>query len=150
MRLKKEIIAEIYQHALKEYPFECCGIVTGEGSSQTAHLCQNIQNRLHARDPETYPRDARTAYTINRDEADRICAETGRRGEKVTAFYHSHINCDAYFSEIDKEAQTVFGEPEFPDALQLVVSVIDGRISGMKCYQWDRDTRCFKTIQVPD
>jgi len=146
--INKEIIKEIYQHAVKEYPHECCGIVTGSAEKQTLHQCMNIQNELHAEDPERHPRDARTAYAIDRKEADKIYADTGKRGEKVLAFYHSHIDCDAYFSDTDIAAQTVFGEPEFPDALHLVVSVADRKILGMKCFKWDRVKESFVTLPL--
>ena len=148
MHVNKRVIEQIYQHALKEYPFECCGIVTMEGDNQTVHICNNIQNSLHRDDPERYPRDARTAYTIERDEADRIYSEAKKKGEEIIAFYHSHIDCDAYFSETDMDAQTVFGEPEFPDAVHLIVSVIGGDIRGMKCYKWDGENEVFVSLPL--
>lgn len=148
MHFDKKVTEQIYQHALKEYPYECCGIVTMKGNNQTVHVCRNIQNSLHREDPERYPRNARTAYTIDRDEADRIYAEARINGEEIIAFYHSHIDCEAYFSETDMEAQTVFGEPEFPDAVHLIVSVMGGDIRGMMCYKWDRGKKVFVSLQL--
>jgi proteasome lid subunit RPN8/RPN11 len=148
MKLGRAVLDEIYEHAQREYPYECCGIVTGDGSGQFVHKCVNIQNRLHSEEPEKYPRDGRTAYTIDRAEADRICSEAEKRGQRIMAFYHSHIDCDAFFSHIDREAQTVLGDPEFPDALHLVVSVTGGRVRGYKCYTWDRDKREFVTVRI--
>jgi proteasome lid subunit RPN8/RPN11 len=148
MQINKRVTEQIYQHALKEYPYECCGIVTMEGNNQTVHICRNIQNSLHREDPERNPRDARTAYTIDRDEVDRIYSEAKKKGEEIIAFYHSHIDCEAYFSETDKDAQTVFGEPEFPDAVHLIVAVIGGDIQGMKCYKWDKEKEVFVLLQL--
>lgn len=141
--MNSEIIKGIYQHAIEEYPNECCGIVTGSSEKQTLHQCKNIQNELHAEDPKRHPRDARTAYAIDRKEADKIYADSGKRGEEVLAFYHSHIDCDAYFSDTDIAAQTVFGEPEFPNAIHLVVSVVERNILGMKCFKWDKTKESF-------
>jgi proteasome lid subunit RPN8/RPN11 len=118
------------------------------GNNQTVHSCLNIQNSLHREDPERYPRDARTAYTIDRDEANSIYSEAKKKGDEIIAFYHSHIDCAAYFSETDKDAQTVFGEPEFPDAVHLVVSVMGGEIGGMMCYKWDREKEAFVSLQL--
>ena len=148
MQINKRVTEQIYQHALKEYPYECCGIVTMEGNNQTVHICTNIQNILHREDPERYPRDAGTAYTIDSDEADRIYSEAKKKDEEIIAFYHSHIDCEAYFSETDKDAQTVFGEPEFPDAVHLIVSVVGGDIRGMMCYKWDREKEVFVSLQL--
>jgi proteasome lid subunit RPN8/RPN11 len=80
MTITKETIEQMYQHALQEYSEECCGIVTGDEHGQTVHFCENIQNRLHAEDPERYPRDARTAYVIDREEAEKIIASVKEQG----------------------------------------------------------------------
>ena len=45
------------QHALKEYPFECCGIIIGRPDSDREDIlfrCTNIQNKLHEMDPEKF------------------------------------------------------------------------------------------------
>jgi proteasome lid subunit RPN8/RPN11 len=143
--ISEEVINGIYKHAIEEYPNECCGIVTGGSEGETLHKCKNIQNELHAEDPERHPRDSRTAYAIDRKEADRIYTEAAGKGEKVIAFYHSHIDCDAYFSDTDIAAQTVFGEPEFPEAIHIVVSVMAGNIAGIKCFRWDTEKEKFIT-----
>jgi len=147
MYLSKNVIKEIFQHAIEEYPYECCGIVTGNANRQVVHRCRNIQNELHSQDPERYPRDARTAYTIDRAEAERIYSEARERSEDILTFYHSHIDCEAFFSETDVAAQTVFGEPEFPDAIHIVVSVINREIKGIKCFRWDKEKKDFTTIK---
>ncbi len=147
MKLNKYIIEKINKHALDEYPFECCGIVTGNDLGQTVHQCENIQNRLHGKDPATFVRDARTAYFIERKEFDRIVSSAHQKDEDVIAFYHSHPEHEAYFSEEDLAVQTVFGEPEFPDSLQVVVSVMSGKIHDLKCFVWDRDNMNFIVLK---
>lgn len=144
--LKQETLNEIRNHALAEYPYECCGIITGNRNSQRVHFCNNIQNVLHSEDPEKYPRDARTAYSIDRKEAEKIFSDAKKNGEEVIAFYHSHTDHEAYFSDTDKTVQTIFGEPEFPDAIHIVVSVINRKINDIKYFMWDREKKDFKTI----
>jgi proteasome lid subunit RPN8/RPN11 len=145
MKLNKNVIETIYQHSLEEYPEECCGVVTGKNDGQRVHRCRNVQNQLHAENPERYPRDARTAYVIERSEFDSIIKSAQDSGEDIIAFYHSHCDHDAYFSEEDYAAQTVFGEPEFPDALHVVVSVKSGKVYKTNCFLWDRETGRFIT-----
>ncbi len=147
MVIKRNIIDKIYEHARKEYPYECCGIVTGGSDMQTVHLCENIQDRLHADDPVRYPRDARTAYVIERGEFERIVSSAREKGEEIIAFYHSHPEHEAYFSEEDLAALTVFGEPEFPDALHVVVSVMNGKIHNAKCFKWDGNSQGVTAIE---
>jgi len=146
MKLNKNIIDILYKHALKEYPDECCGIITGTAEDQVLHLCRNIQNRLHAEDPIRYPRNAHTAYTIDRGEFDAIIASARQHGNDVIALYHSHCDHESYFSEEDVAAQTVFGEPEFPDAFHVVVSVMNGSIHDIKCFQWDGKRKVFFSV----
>ncbi|MBF0566745.1 MAG: M67 family metallopeptidase [Nitrospirae bacterium] len=162
-----DTLKRIYSHAVESYPNECCGIITGKTADadvqagqkaqtghvgmqagkeqeQTVHPCRNIQDELHASDPVKYPRTARVAYAMNRDEAEEIFKSAKRSGESVVAFYHSHPEHDAYFSEEDKEAQTVFGEPEFPEALQVVISVKLGMINGIKYFRWNGSSGDFE------
>jgi proteasome lid subunit RPN8/RPN11 len=102
---------------------------------------------LHAEDPVRFPRDARTAYVIEREEADKIISSATKQGKEIIAFYHSHTEHEAYFSEEDFAAQTVFGEPEFPDALHLVVSVRNGKVHDLKCFRWDRYKKIFTVME---
>ncbi len=147
MKLHKDIIDKIYKHALEEYPYECCGIITGNSDKQTVHMCINIQGRLHAEDPARYPGDARIAYTIDRKELNGIFSTSKKQGEGIVAFYHSHPEHEAYFSEEDVAAQTVFGEPEFPGACHIVISVMNRTINDIKCFKWDGNVQSFRVVE---
>jgi proteasome lid subunit RPN8/RPN11 len=146
MIIQNSILDQIFQHAIDQYPQECCGMISGIGDTQQVHFCKNIQNQLHQEDPALNPRDATTAYQIDRAEAEVIFAEAKEKKEEIIAFFHSHIEHDAYFSDIDVAAQTVFGEPEFPNALHVVVSVKKRKISDIKCYKWDKTSGDFVTV----
>ena len=150
MKLIKDVLDDIYQHALKEYPDECCGIITGKGDRQTVHRCNNIQNRLHKEDPSIYPRDAHTAYTIDRSEFDFTISSAKKQGEIIIAFYHSHCEHESYFSEEDVAAQTVFGEPEFPDKPHAVISVMNRKIRDIKYFKWESNIQSFVAVDKPD
>lgn len=148
MRFSPQSVAAVYKQAMAEYPAECCGIVTGRADVQHVFPLVNIQDRLHAEDPETHPRDSRNAYAVDRNEVERIIRDSAHANETVLAFYHSHIDCDAYFSRMDKEVQTVFGEPEFPDAVHVVVALREGKIYEMKGYLWDGSKQDFVNVEV--
>ena len=146
--LTAQSIATISKRAVAEYPSECCGIVTGNASAQRVHPCRNRQDELHAKDPETHPRTSREAYDIDRNEMERIFADAAAKGEQVVCFYHSHIDCGAYFSQMDKEVLTVFGEPEFPGAVHVVVSVQDRQVKEISGYLWSGEKQAFVTVKV--
>jgi len=141
-------IEAISRQAVAEYPSECCGIVTGNASSQRVHPCRNRQNELHTKDPEAHPRTSREAYDIDRNEMESIFADAAAKGEQVVCFYHSHIDCGAYFSQMDKDVLTVFGEPELPEAVHVVVSVQDRQVKEINGYRWDGERQEFEAVKV--
>ena len=149
LTLSEPDLARIWAQAVAEYPAECCGVVTArDGAEVQVHPCVNIQDRLHAEDPEAHPRDARTAYYIEPQELYDIITGAERDGRQLWGFYHSHIDCPAYFSEEDTERATVWDEPAYPDAAWLVVSVQDGKASGHRCFAWDEASRDFGEVEL--
>jgi proteasome lid subunit RPN8/RPN11 len=141
-------IDAISLQAIIEYPSECCGIVTGSATSQRVHPCRNRQDELHAKDPEQHPRTSREAYDIDRNEMERIFSDAAAKGEQVICFYHSHIDCGAYFSSMDKEVLTVFGEPEHPGAVHVVVSVQDRQVREINGFRWNGEKQDFDKIAL--
>jgi proteasome lid subunit RPN8/RPN11 len=107
-----------------------------------------MQDELHTKDPTDHRRTSREAYVVDRDEAERIMRDAAVAGEKVIAFYHSHIDCDAYFSRMDKDVQTVLGEPEFPGAVHIVVAVYAKQVREIRGYLWDPGKQDFVAVPV--
>jgi [CysO sulfur-carrier protein]-S-L-cysteine hydrolase len=69
-------------------------------------------------------------------------------GAKLKAFYHSHPDHQAYFSAEDKAFATPFGEPTFPDAAQIVVSVIQRAVKTIKAFGWSDATKDFVELPI--
>ncbi|HEY1235971.1 MAG TPA: Mov34/MPN/PAD-1 family protein, partial [Candidatus Binatia bacterium] len=65
MRVTEETWTEISRHAQDAFPDECCGVIVADGRSDYAHRLKNMQNTLHALDPQTYPRTAEIAYAMD-------------------------------------------------------------------------------------
>ena len=123
LKLNTEILKQISDHAKSDFPEECCGIILSDGEQDFLRQCRNVQNQLHMEDPSAYPRDARTAYQIDHKELLEICKESEAKNRPIKAFYHSHPNHHAYFSEKDKADATVWDEPLYPDASYVVIPV---------------------------
>lgn len=134
-------------HACETYPDECCGMVIERDGHQDVVRVTNIQNDLHAKDPEQFPRTAQIAYTMGREAAPILIAAD--RGElKLRAFYHSHPEHGAYFSAEDrKQALSGWDEPSYPQAGQIVVSVRNRVVAATKAFAWDESSRDF--VEVP-
>lgn len=144
MIVTAEELEAIKRHAVDEYPREACGVILVRGTERRLLRCHNDQDELHARDPARHPRDARTAYSISLEgfrQIDKLESE----GFRIRTFYHSHIDAGAYFSETDKRhaAPPPRGEPLYPDATYLVVSVVDRRVEATGTFGWDPTERDF-------
>ena len=136
----------LHAHACETYPDECCGMLVERDGREEVVRVTNMQNELHARDPEQYPRTAAIAYTMGPESAPILIA--AERGElRLRAFYHSHPEHEAYFSAEDKRQATVWDEPSYPDAAQIVLSVIDGAVRDVKAFGWDEAARDF--VEMP-
>src|ERR1700752_4410558 len=87
---------EISRHAEACFPDECCGVVISDGANERVQHLENIQNKLHALDPETYPRTAVIAYAMDPKELELVIDNADRDGARLKAFYHSHPDYEAY------------------------------------------------------
>ena len=101
MQLTQEAWGEISRHAQETFPEECCGLVFAVGNADFVVRVQNIQNRLHALDPETYPRTAAIAYAMDPLELDQVIRQSEQSGRRLKAFYHSHPDHPAKWSPTD-------------------------------------------------
>lgn len=148
MSLSETAWEEISQHAQEAFPDECCGVVLTDGTGDRVHRLKNIQNQLHALDPQTYPRTAAIAYAIDYKELELVIDDAKRNGIKLKAFYHSHPNHDAYFSAEDKSFASPFGEPTFPGTAQIVVAVSQRAVKEMCAFAWSDDEKDFVKITL--
>ncbi len=147
LELRGETLDEIYAHAREEFPDECCGVILSRGDVEFVRRCRNVQNERHAEDPETYPRDARTAYLMAPDDLIKIHKESETENRPIKAFYHSHPNHDAYFSEKDKADATAWGEPMYPDAAYIVISIYDRVVKTKEAFAWSDTAGDF--VEMP-
>lgn len=147
LTLTKKAWEDISRHAVEAFPEECCGVILHDGKSDEVRRCRNIQNALHALDPESYPRDATIAYAMDPQELESIIRQAESSGAKIKAFYHSHPNHEAYFSQEDKAFAMPFGEPSYPDSAQIVISIYHRAVKRIAAYAWAPEKRDF--VETP-
>ena len=140
-------VERIQAHAIADYPAESCGVIVTRGEERRLVACRNVQNDLHARDPQRYPRDARTAYYIDPADLLRIGRLEGE-GFSVAVIYHSHVDAGAYFSETDRRNAMLGDEPCYPGATYVVTSVMNGRVDAMAAFRWDPTRREFAAVEL--
>lgn len=133
---------EISAHAAEAFPGECCGFIVDRDGREEVVRVTNMQDKLHALDPKTYPRTSATAYTMGKEQLPVLRA--AEKGELVIrAIYHSHPQHDAYFSDEDRRNAAPDNQPTFPDAGQIVISVYDGTVKGAKAFRWNDEVKQY-------
>jgi proteasome lid subunit RPN8/RPN11 len=138
---------EITAHAAEAFPNECCGFIVRRAGRQEVVPVSNVQDRLHALDPQQYPRTATTAYSMGKEQLPVIRGH--EHGElAIEAVYHSHPQHDAYFSDEDRKNAAPGGEPTYPQAGQIVISVYGGEVKAVKAFGWDDQRRDFPEVEL--
>jgi [CysO sulfur-carrier protein]-S-L-cysteine hydrolase len=141
--VKQSTLEALQAHACETYPDECCGMIVERDGREEAVRVMNIQNELHATDPEQYPRTAAIAYMMGPESAPILLAAE-RGALTLRAFYHSHPEHDAYFSAEDKkQAMGGWDEPSYPQAAHIVMSVRARQVRATKAFAWDESAREF-------
>ncbi|MGH8059387.1 MAG: Mov34/MPN/PAD-1 family protein [Candidatus Entotheonellia bacterium] len=152
MRIARSKAAEIYAQALAEFPFECCGMIIGPegedvGPEDLVRPCRNVQQDLHQRYPDRFPRDATIGYTMAKEDIEAIAKEAQQRDWTVKVCYHSHPNTGAYFSQEDRRNAEGW-DLWFPGVRFVVLSAYPGEIRDIQGYRWDELTSAFVPVPV--
>jgi proteasome lid subunit RPN8/RPN11 len=131
---------------------ESCGFLTGPADEpllvDDVVPMENRANKLHAMDPETYPRTGRTYFDIDPLRFERALREGERAGRPVKVLYHSHLDVGAYFSETDAQAAKMGGDEPAYDLAYLVTSVRRGTVDDHKLFVWDAEQRAFVASRI--
>lgn len=139
------VLNEVFAHAREAAPEECCGLITGDAADRYRYVirCRNDMTLWHQRDPSSYPRDGTQGFYMNEQDYLRAEDDAEARGERITCVYHSHVECGAYFSEMDQDfaEQPLF---PFPWAEHLVVAVIGGKVGGPALFRREPDGNGFE------
>ena len=88
------------------------------------------------------------AYAMDPLELDGVIRQAEANGERLKAFYHSHPNHEAYFSDEDKVFACPFGEPTFPDTVQIVVSIYERTVKTAKAFVWSDEKSDFVEVSL--
>ena len=95
LRIERAPWREMVEHAEATYPNECVGVLLGatQDGQKTVQAALRMENVMPGSQRERYELDHRQLLAAD--------AEADRRGLEVIGIYHSHPDCDAYFSATD-------------------------------------------------
>jgi [CysO sulfur-carrier protein]-S-L-cysteine hydrolase len=135
--LSKGVLAEALRHLQGCYPEEGCGVVLEGPGGQRWVALPNAYAAWAARDPDAFPRDARSAFVFEPAQWLAVLRDADARGERVACVVHAHPDGPAAFSAEDRAQAAPGGVPLVPGAAHLVVSVRSGRASAASWVTWD-------------
>jgi len=131
---------------------EACGYLVGPASDplviDAAVELENLANKYHQVDPEGHPRTGREYFKINALKFERAITEGNAGARPVKVFFHSHLDCGAYFSAEDAASMTLggTGDPSY-DLCYLVTAVDKGEVTAHRLFVWDGAAREF--VEAP-
>ena len=149
LRISRKDHDEMSASAEAEHPEECCGLLFSGPEGTEVVPMPNLQNQLHAENPEAYRRDARKAYNMDPLEKERLIEKKEAEGMPLAAIYHSHPEEKSYFSETDSKAAAAYGgEPTYPGVVYLIYSVIDGKVTDLKAFDWSETEERYTEVPL--
>ncbi len=130
MEIPARALDEIERHALKAFPRECCGILTGRtvaGGGRRVKAVTPAEN-VHPSPLGHYAIRPESLLTAHQ--------EARRRGLEVVGYYHSHPCGAARPSGVDLR-------DAWPDTRYLILSVDGGAVLERRCWLLDEAAGCF-------
>jgi proteasome lid subunit RPN8/RPN11 len=147
LTIPDELLRRCFAHGAEGYPDEVCGVIIGpEGESDQlteAVALANILNRLHASDPQHYPRTAREGYVLDPKEHMLLERRLGQEQKAIRVIYHTHVDVGAYFSQEDTKRALWEGEPLYPGVAYLVCGIRERQPDGAVLAWFDPATGKF-------
>jgi proteasome lid subunit RPN8/RPN11 len=111
--MREEIKFQIAHQAENSVPFECCGIITGDGFVVP---CMNAA------------KDRTQSFSMLSNEVNRIARRHG-----IAGYYHSHVGAPAIPSSSDSAGGS------YPGKLYVIASVIQGVCREVRVYRFTED-----------
>jgi proteasome lid subunit RPN8/RPN11 len=147
--ISRSLLDRVYAEARAAYARdeESCGLLVGKAEEPLVLdgilPLENRANKLHAKDPESYPRTGRMYFDINPLVFAREMREGEAAARPVKVLYHSHLDTGAYFSETDAATATMGGDEPAYDVAYLVTSIYGGEVRAHELFVWSLVDHAF-------
>jgi proteasome lid subunit RPN8/RPN11 len=129
IRIPKPIYETIVEHARKEAPLECCGILAGKNGG--------VQKAFKLKNEEQSP----VRYSISPQEQIKVFEEMEKDSLDMIAIYHSHTHTPAFPSETD--VKLAF----YPEVSSVIISLME-EIPVIKAFRIRKDRIEPEEIEV--
>ena len=130
IRIPKPIYIAMIEHARKESPLECCGILGGrDGAVEKAFELSNTEK-------------SPIRYSMSPQEQLKAFEEMDRGSLEMVAIYHSHTNTIPFPSETD--VKLAF----YPEVFSIIISLEEEKNPLVKAFRVQKDAIYPEEIEV--
>lgn len=105
IKIPHTIYQAMIEHARREAPLECCGILAGRDGM--------VQKSFELRNEEQSP----VRYAMSPKEQLKVFEEMEKESQEMVGIYHSHTHTDPYPSETD--VRLAF----YPEIISVIISL---------------------------
>jgi proteasome lid subunit RPN8/RPN11 len=130
IKIPESIFQGIIEHARRQWPLECCGILAGEENT-VKRFFEMTNSEQSAVRYSMAPQDQLRAY----DEMD-------REGMEMVAIYHSHPHTIAFPSETDVKLAVL------PELVSIIVSLKQKEEPVVKAFRISKEAIHIEEIEV--
>jgi len=130
VRIPKAIFQEMVDHAKREWPLECCGILGGNDKT--------VQKSFEFQNTEKSP----VLYSMSPREQMKVFEEMEKESMKMVAIYHSHPHTIPFPSETD--VKLTF----YPDVSSIIISLKEEENPVVKAFQIGKEAIYLEEIEV--
>ena len=130
LRIPKTIYQKMVDHAKREWPLECCGILSGKEKT--------VQKAFELKNAEESP----VLYSMSPQEQMKVFEEMEKESMEMIAIYHSHPKTIPFPSETD--VKLTF----YPDVPSIIISLQEKENPVMKAFQISKEAIYLEEIEV--
>ncbi len=130
VRIPKAIFQGMVEHAKREWPLECCGILSGkEKTVERVFELKNVEA-------------SSIRYLMSPQEQLRVFEEMEKESMEMIAIYHSHPHTIPFPSETD--VKLAF----YPEISSIIISLEEEKDPRVKAFQIGKEAIYLEEIEV--
>lgn len=130
LTIPEVFLDKIIEHARREYPLECCGILAGKkGKIIRVYSLENIEKSPFS-------------YRVEPEKQFRVFRAIEEDGLELSAIYHSHPYSPPYPSQRDIDLAF------YPDSLILIISLMNQQVPEVCAFQIEEGKNEKRAIKI--
>jgi len=130
IRIPSTIFQEMVEHAKREWPSECCGILGGrEKTAEKVFELRNIE-------------ESSVRYSMSPQEQLKVFEDLEKDSMEMIAIYHSHPHTIPFPSETDVRMAS------YPEVSSIIISLQEEKSPVVKAFQIEKDAIYLEEIEV--